>query len=242
MSKGKNDSDGGCRIDAVVKGSFLAAVRRGARLQDAARGAGCSLPGLYGARKRDADFRAAWVEALEVSAGAVRIVPNNRRRLQFRKMRHVKFDEARRERFLAHFAGTCDTKAAAEAAQIDETTVYKRRKRDPQFDAAYAEALKEGYLRLEVEALRERLELQRRARKVRVPTGEAAKEFDRVMQLLARWDRRGGGIGPRVVARGRQQGMSFDEAIEALGERLRKLDIPILRLPPPEGEGEGEGE
>lgn len=234
MGGWKSESAGGGRIDAVVKGSFLAALRKGARLQDAARDAGCSLPGLYGARKRDPAFRAAWVEALEVSAAAVRIVPNNRRRLQLRKMRHVKFNEERREIFLAHFAGTGDTKAAAEAAGIDETTVYKRRQRDPHFAAAFAEALEQGYVRLEAEALRQRLDAQRRVRDDLLPTGEITAEFERVMKLLARWDRRGGGIGPRAVAGGRQQGVSFEEAIEALGERLRALDIPILRLPPPE--------
>ena len=36
--------------------------------------------------------------------GEERIVPNNRRRLQRRKMRNVKFDEERQQRFLAHFA------------------------------------------------------------------------------------------------------------------------------------------
>jgi hypothetical protein len=51
------------------------------------------------------------------------------------------------------------------------------------------------------------------------------------MKLLARWDRKGGRLGPREVRRGYQRRMSFDEAITLLERKLRNLDIPIR--PPP---------
>lgn len=233
---------GRLRIDAEVKDAFLAAVRRGLRLEDAAAEAGCSLPGLYGARRRDRVFAAAWRDALEQSAfDERRIAPNNKRRLQRRKMRHVRFTDKRRAIFLSYFAGTCDAVAAAEAAGVDDTTVYKHRIRDAAFAAAFQEALEQGYVRLEAEALRQRVEAQRRIREAPgkgvLPTGEVAVEFERVMKLLDRWDRRNGRVGPRTVAPARRETWTFDEAIDALHKRLQSLAIPIQYLP---GAREGE--
>lgn len=227
------------RIDAAAKEDFLSALRNGAPLEDAARAAGFSLPGFYGARKKDSAFKAAWAEALAVSADNERIIaPNNKRRLQRRRMRHVKFSEERRAAFLGHFAGSGDADEAASVAGVCRSTVYKHCAKDSAFAAAFQEALDQCYVALEAEALRQRLVALRKLRDGAIPTGEVTAEFDRVMKMLARWDRKGGRAGPRTISPGKRHAVTFDEAIEALHERLQALAIPIARLPEPE-EGEG---
>ena len=242
MSESGGGRRGG-RIDEEAKRRFLEAAARGARLEDAAASAGASLAGFYGARARDAAFRQAWARALEESAKTERapvcpscgarldsavaiIAPNNKRRLQRRRMRHVKFTDERRRAFLDHFACSCDADAAAEAAGVDRSTVYKRRLRDPDFAREWSETLGIGYVRLEAEAVRQRLEAQRRLKEGELGDGEIAQEFERVMKLLARWDRRGAGPGARAQA---PDGGSwtFEQAIEALETRLKALGIPI---------------
>lgn len=230
------------RIDGAARAAFLAAVKRGLRFEEAAAEVGFSLPGFYGVRKRDPVFRLAWAAVHELAAARERlrapppmnlpVAANNRRRLQARQMRHVRFDDARRDAFLAHFAGTCDTRAAADAAGVDHSTVYKHRRRDPVFAAEWDRALDQGYARLEAEAVRQRLAAQDRMREEIVPTGEVAAEFERVMKLLVRWQRRDGRIGLRDESTGNRQGWTFERAIAALADKLKALDIPILELPP----------
>lgn len=224
-------------IDAVAKGVFLALMRQGLALDEAAREAGFSLQGFYGARGRDSAFKADWEAAMGERALRARarnpwqadddrdlvVAPNNRRRWQRRRMPHAEFTPKRRGDFLAHFAGSCDARAAADAIGVDHSTVYKHRTKDPDFAAAFQEALETGYVRLEAEALRQRLEAQARMRESEPPPGEIAQEFDRVMTLLDRWARRGGAVGPRVFGHGRLKRWSFDEAIAALDRKLRAL-------------------
>lgn len=253
------DSGGGGRrrIDAAVKRRFLEAVAGGARLEEAAASAGASLGGFYGARRRDAEFRDAWARALQSSAEDERaavcpncgarldipaglIAPNNRRQLQRRRMRHVKFTDERRRTFLDHFAGSCDADAAADAAGVDRSTVHKTRLRDPDFSRAWSETLAIGYARLEAEAVRQRLEAQQRLKDGTLGDSEIAQEFERVMKLLARWDRRSPEAGIRGLA---PDGGSwtFDQAIEALEARLKALGIPVRDDGESEG-GEGGGQ
>lgn len=236
---GAGDSRG--RRDGKAKRAFLAALINGAARADAARAAaaraaGFSLATLYRARKADAAFSLGWENAVAASAVPRIIAPGNGRRLQRRAARQLRFTEERRETFLAHFAGTCNVAEAAAVAGVCESTVYRHRVRDGAFVAAFLEALEQGYVRLEAEALRQRIEAQRRLRDGVFPEGEATGEFDRVMKLLERWDRRGGRIGARAVSHGHRAAVPFDEAIEALARRLRALDIPIPRLPAPDGE------
>jgi hypothetical protein len=168
------------------------------------------------------------------SSGPRLIRPNNGRRQQWRRMRHVRFDDARKERFLNHFAGCADVLEAARVAGVDESTVYKHRRKDPTFAAAFDEALDQAYARLEAEAVRARIEAQKRMRRAMdkgVPTGDVAAEFERVIRLLDRWDRRNGRLGVRTISPDRRQPLDFDESIALLDTKLRRLAIPILRLP-----------
>ena len=236
-------------MDAGAKSGFVAALRAGTSRDAAAAQAGFSAQAFYGARKRDPLFKLAWIWALELSAaderaacrastlaagGDIEIAPNNHRRLQRRRVRTVRFTLARKKIFLDHFAATADAFASAEAAGVHFSTVYKHRARDPQFAQGWDEALRQSYALLEAEAVRQRLEAQRLMRESPEPTGEMAKEFERVMQLLARLDRRDGRIGTREVARGRQQRWSFDDAIALLDKRLRALGARHGVVPPEE--------
>ena len=114
------------------------------------------------------------------------------------------------------------------------------RRKDPEFSAACDEALAVAYAALEAEAVRQRLEAQRNLREGLCPTGEIAKEFERVMQLLARYDRGGGRIGFRRVGPGNERRWTFDEAIALLDRQLRAFGArhgvaaDPIRLPRPE--------
>jgi uncharacterized protein (DUF433 family) len=172
--------------------------------------------------------------------GEVLIASNNRRAVQRRRMRHVRFDARRKGIFLAAFADCCDLLAAAAAAGVCERTVYNHLRSDPDFAEAFRAALAEGYGRLEAEAVRQRLEAHGRLRAAiedaeaegtPVPAAGRGLEFERTMRLLARWDRGGGRLGPRTVAPGRRRVWTFDEAIKALGKRMRDLGLPVA---PPE--------
>ena len=245
---GKDDSAPKRTIDRQAKAAFLSALRAGGARDEAARQAGFSSQAFYGARKRDPVFKLGWIWALELSAieeretyrpaslhdggrgtdcgpDGVEITPNNKRVLQKRRVRSVRFGAARRKIFLDHFAGTADLFASAEAAGVHYSTVYRHLAQDPQFAEAAKATLRQSYVLLEAEALRQRLEAQRQIREAPQPTGKMAKEFERVMQLLARLDRRDGRIGMRTVAPGRQKRVSFDEAIRVLDKRLRALGL-----------------
>ncbi|HEX8480311.1 MAG TPA: hypothetical protein VF650_00225, partial [Allosphingosinicella sp.] len=166
--------------------------------------------------------------------GEEKITSNNRRVMQRRKMRHLRFDDRRKGVFLAAFAGSCDLGAAAAAAGVGERTVYYHLQRDPAFAEAFQAALEEGYERLEAELLRQRLEAQERLRSAMeaaeaagetLPVADEGVEFDRAMKLLARWERRGGRLGRREVAPVRRRGRTSDEAIELLDRRLDALGV-----------------
>jgi hypothetical protein len=177
--------------------------------------------------------------------GEVRIACANRRLYQRRWHRTVRFTAERREVFLTHFAANCDTAAAAAQAGVDESTVSYHVRFDPAFAEAYRAALAEGYVQLEAEVLRLRLAAQKRLRaaieaadgiapprQTPCPTcGHSVDEdaeFDRVMRLLARWDRK-----PRRAERnfkpgGQRQAWTFERAMQLLIRRLRALghDLP----------------
>lgn len=245
--------DGADRSEGVeARRRFAAAVRAGRSLAEAAATGGRSLSYFYKHRRLDPGFEAEWKSALAESAARERamIRPNGRRRLQTRRMRQVVFDEERQEIFLNHFAGCCDAREAAAVAGVDHSTVYKHRRKDPVFAAEFDAALDQSYARLRVEAVRARIEAQQRLRKAAeegIVTGEAAEEFERVIKLLDRWDRRNGQPGMRSISPERRRTPSFDEGIALLERKLRHLDIPILQLPPAiarryDGEPEEAGE
>ncbi|HEX8667609.1 MAG TPA: hypothetical protein VF727_04465, partial [Allosphingosinicella sp.] len=69
---GDSGAGRGPQIGAAAKAAFVAALRSGARREDAADAAGFSLTGFYGARRRDPAFAAEWKAALAASAATDR--------------------------------------------------------------------------------------------------------------------------------------------------------------------------
>lgn len=236
------------RVGTAAKRDFLAGLRAGLKRDDAAKQAGFTANAFYYVRRADPVFALAWSWAVDLSAadahaariaaalpasapGEVRIAPNSNRVLQLRPVRRALFDDRRKRIFLDHFAGTADAYQACAAAGISYSTFIKHRREDAEFAAACDDALTIAYAALEAEAVRQRLEAQRNLREGITPTGEITREFDRVLRLLARYERRGGRIDLRSVGQGRERRWSFDEAIDALDAKLRALGVRRGLLP-----------
>lgn len=235
-------------IEESHKARFLGLLRAGAGREEAAAAAGFPLGSFYNVRARDPVFRLGWEWALDLAAiderggelsrraaeghPSDRIAPKNGRLLQRQKMRWVKFTPKRQQIYLDHFAGTADSEAAAAAAGVTTHAVRAHARKNPEFEAAEAEALRHAYVKLEAEAVRQRLEAQRRLSEDLEPAGEIAEEFERVMKLLARFDRRDGRVGRREIGHGSSRRWTFDEAIRALDRKLNALGIRRGILPP----------
>ena len=125
-----------------------------------------------------------------------------------------------------------------------EQTVQLHRRKNPAFAAEFEEALEQGYVTLEAEALRQRLAAQRKLRAAidGAKRGNAAllpddvgDEFERVMKLLARWDRKRQRPS-RLSPEGGGRACTFDTAIELLDARLKALGIEIEPLSPEDAE------
>jgi hypothetical protein len=270
------------RIDAAAKASFLAALRKGAPREESAARAGFSLTGFYGARRRDPAFAAGWAAALALppagarrakayeergAPGEIRIAPANRRLVQRRRRRHVRFTAARRGEFLGHFAETGDAKAAAAAVGVCVSTVSYHRRVDRAFAALYREALATAYARLEALAIGLALLAQARLRHAMETHGadlgsrssrakssgvcrtcghrqDEAEAFDRAMRLLARHDRRQRRVEKKFRPGGRRREWTFERAIEELDKWFVAMGIPVAgedegpSNPPRNGEGD----
>ncbi len=240
------------RVDAAAKRDFLAGLRAGLKRDEAAKQAGFTANAFYYVRRGDPVFALAWVWAVDLSAadahaariaadlpagapGEIWIAPNSNRALQLRPVRRAFFDDRRKRIFLDHFAGTADARQACAAAGISYSTFTEHRREDAEFAAGCDESLAVAYAALEAEAVRQRLEAQRNLREGLSPKGEIPKEFDRVMRLLARYERKDGRVGLRSRGRGRERRWTFDEAIEALDRKLQALGVRRNLLRPPEG-------
>jgi hypothetical protein len=161
------------------------------------------------------------------------------------------FTEARRKRFLNHFAATCNAGAAARKVGISESCVDAWRKKDPQFNAGWKEALKLGYARLEAElVLGARKALTVRATKsaaVRVGTMDA-KTALAVLEAYRRSQGRDPGtvwpqpydvgeVRRRLEAQMRLLGFLDDESKDDAAEDARRQDDPSSRPPSPGNPG-----
>jgi hypothetical protein len=245
------------RIDVAAKMRFLAALRAGASRAEAAAGSGFCWRAFYQVRRRDPVFEYGWLAALELCGvderdsrraaaklaerrGEGHIAPNNQRVLQLQRSRRgFKFTEKRRQIFLDHFAGTADEKAAADAAGVSVPTVRARFRTDPEFAALRDEALRLSYPLLEAEAVRQRLAAAERLRDNLEPKGELAQEFERVMKLLARYDRRDGRIAAREQTPSAGRAFSFEAAIVALDKALDAFGVRRGLIAPGGGGGAG---
>jgi hypothetical protein len=250
------------QIDSAAKALFLAGLREGLCREDSAAAAGFSLTGFYGARRRDPGFAADWAAALALppaaerrtlayeQRGEVRITGANRRLLQRRRRRNVRFTAVRREAYLTHFIATGDRVAAAAAAGVSPATVDYHRRKDPVFAEACRQAWSESVVRLETEAVRLALAAQARLRQIVESAADAphrplladeGAEFDRIMRLLDYRDRKPNRPASNFKPGSKHAPWSFERAIRALDKALDSFGIE--RIPfPKESEGDGEPE
>jgi hypothetical protein len=246
------------RIDEAAKLCFLEGLRAGVSVKEAAARAGFSAEAFYCARKRDPILRMAWIALVELSAAeeregrrssslvalvdGVEIAPNNRRALQKRWVRATRFTAERQQVFLDVFAATADFKAAAEAAGVCESTVYKALSRDPEFARRRDEARALAVNRLEDEAVRRQIAAQEKLRDPATPASELAIENERLMKLLAHYQRKGAG-GAAEPGQSAMKRWSFDEAIAELDRIMRGYGLRRGIIPPeaPAGDAAPEG-
>lgn len=120
---------------------FLDALRAGKGPTQAAREAGVEGSTPYKWRAKDAAFRAAW-QAIKGADG--RKHPGNPRTAR---------EASRIDRFLAELVESSNVAAAAAAADMTTSQVYRLRRTDPAFARRWFAALAEGYDNLEMELL-----------------------------------------------------------------------------------------
>jgi transposase len=197
--------------------------------------------------KRDSRRAAAMLEERREKG---RIAGNNNRLLQLHAPRRgFTFDERRQQIFLDFFAGTADEDAAADAAGVSRQTVRALIRRNPEFAALREEALQHAYALLEGEAVRQRLAVAQRLRDNLEPTGDPstgsgqglAQEFERVMKLLARYDRKDGRVASREHKASPTRVWSFEDSIKALDKALDSLGARRAPFPPALEDGSGGG-
>ena len=70
---------------------------------------------------------------------------------------NARLNAAARKRFLDHLAQTANVAASARKAGVSSDAVYAERRRLPEFRGEWAEALTEGYVRLETDLLADAL-------------------------------------------------------------------------------------
>ncbi len=87
-------------------------------------------------------------KSVEVKRGVI-IGKNQRGRLCLAKLRRSSWTIKQRGAFLDHLAASCNVRASAEAAGVVFSTAYRMYRRDPEFAAAWDEALAAGYIALE---------------------------------------------------------------------------------------------
>ena len=224
---GKRRSGG--RPTDLAMGHYVKRLSEGCNYQQAAEGTDHDYRAFYEERRRNPDFAAACVEAIEQSAGMRFIAGGRGRSLQLRRSRCIRFTPERQAIYLSWFAATGNTEESADKAGVCASTVRKHRQNHPEFARACREALAEAYLKLDSQLLAGRIEAQRRLLEVE-PADEPGPEFDRALKLLQRWDRnRSGG---RRGSRPTEERWDFADAITLLERRLRNMGIPIEPLPP----------
>jgi len=81
--------------------------------------------------------------------GGMRRIRDDERKTAFTGRRWVRWTGRMKRLFLDHLAATCHVGSAAAAIGVDPSSVYALRRRDPEFVAAWGEALELGYEMLE---------------------------------------------------------------------------------------------
>jgi hypothetical protein len=165
------------KISGTHRKAFLRALAETGNVAMAADQVRVSRDWAYKLRRRDAGFDAACREAVAAFRNSARppltsALPHpaaiaaapplkgrgcegivmqrgNGRRVQVKRARPDQWTEETAHRFLTALAGTCNVRMAAEAVGTSATSAFARRRLDPGFARAWAEALEIGYVRIE---------------------------------------------------------------------------------------------
>ncbi len=156
------------------------------------------------------------------------IVPGKNRRLVRTGGgdRRVKFTPARRELFLENLAASCNVTASAAAAGVSFSAAYRCRMRDPEFRAAWAEAIDQGYAMLEAglleQAMRRRRDAEAEEDEAAGPEEPPEVDWDKALQLLRnrQGGNGGGGEGQRAPRR-----VPVEELAANLIRRMKALGV-----------------
>jgi len=90
-----------------------------------------------------------WVDGPSPPGRGIVLQRGNGRRVQVKRARPDQWTEDTAHRFLTALAGTCNVRMAAAAVGTSSTSAFARRRLDPGFARAWAEALEIGYARIE---------------------------------------------------------------------------------------------
>lgn len=244
-------------ISPTQAARFVLAVRNGETVSVASAEAGVAVQTLYYRRRIDAGFAALWAEAKagasedvaaaraaeraeKDAASGMAVRRHEERPLMKKRKTAVEFDRARKQRFLDHFAATCNLDAAVAAAGISESAFYRALQSDPAFAESFDEALKIGYRCMEAEALREQREAQEAYRLNPNDAAGKALSFERTLQLLREYKRAAGGtVGKRGYhSRAR---WTFEATIEEIEKKLKAFGVEIPEAPTPQSPPENPG-
>jgi hypothetical protein len=157
------------------------------------------------------------------------IVPGKNRRLVKPRGvdRRVKFGRKRQRTFLEHLAATCNVTASAAAAGVSFSAVYRCRMRDPEFRAAWKEALEQGYALLEAALLERAMRLGARIPvsgdlQVDGPDAPQEVDWDKGLELLKNHQRRIAGTTETGRAPTR---VSIEEVAAKLIGKMKALGV-----------------
>jgi hypothetical protein len=139
------------RWGAEVQAAFVKGLAETGNVQAAAARAGVTAAACYGRRKADPAFAARWSDALEsrrtkAQARIVRTSPWGVQRVRCNRQ----WSETAEEAFLDALASSCNVTLSCDEAGVGASSVYRQRRRRPDFAAKWQGALDQGYARLEM--------------------------------------------------------------------------------------------
>ncbi|MCA1653355.1 MAG: hypothetical protein LC656_04005 [Sphingomonadales bacterium] len=151
---------------------------------------------------------------------------------QKRAVRTKDWTKNKEKEFLAALSGTCNVTLAAKKAGVGNTTVYARRAKDAAFRDGWANAIAQGYARLEIETLERALNGSIHTIVHKDGREEVQIEYsDRVALALLRMHR---DTAETPARREREEASYSEEEVEELRAKIAaKLERVRLSTPAP---------
>ena len=154
---------------------------------------------------------------------ADRLVAEGRARLRKRRASAQTITAAQIETFLATLAETCNVVRSATAAGISSSWAYKLRRRDAAFRTGWAQAVREGYAKLELVLLERAMKGTPRAIKLRGGGERIIREYSTPL-AVALLRRHAETADSAAYEPGEDEMRELRDKILAKLERVRKRD------------------